>query len=257
MQALAPEIRIVKDPEELTRAAAGELVRCAKESVGRQGRFTVALAGGNTPLGLYEMLATQPTFRTLLPWDKSHFFWGDERHVPPDHAENHYRKAQAAMFSKVQVPPENIHRVPSENSDAAAAAAAYESDLRAFFALKSGEAPRFDLALLGMGPDGHIAALFPGADALAAGDRLAMATHDAQLKTEWITLTLPVFNNAATVVFLACGTEKAETLREVLRRVERPPKRGARIPAELVRPVNGRLLWIVDQEAAGLLAPAR
>jgi len=257
MQALAPEIRIVKDLEELTRAAAGEMVRCAKESVGRQGRFTVALAGGNTPLSLYELLATQPTFRTLLPWEKSHFFWGDERHVPPEHAENHFRKAQVAMFSRVNVPPENIHRIPAENPDAAAAASEYETHLRSFFALKPGQVPRFDLALLGMGPDGHIAALFPGSDALAVGDRLAVATRDAQLKTEWITLTLPVLNNAATVVFLARGREKAETLREVLRRVERPPKRAVRIPAELVRPVNGRLLWIVDQEAAGLLAPAR
>lgn len=257
MQILAPEIRIVKDLDELTRAAAGELVRCAKESVGRQGRFTVALAGGNTPLGLYEMLATQPTFRTLLPWDKSHFFWGDERHVPQDHADNHYRKAQAAMFSRVNVPPENIHRIPAENPDAASAAAEYEAYLRQFFALQPGKFPRFDLALLGMGPDGHIAAIFPGSDPLAAGDSFAVATHDPKHGTGWITLTLPVLNNAATVMFLACGKEKAETLREVLRRVERPPKKAERIPAELVRPVNGRLLWIVDQAAAGLLTPAR
>ncbi|MBI1749383.1 MAG: 6-phosphogluconolactonase [Acidobacteria bacterium] len=257
MQALAPEIRIVKDAEELTRAAAGELVRCAKESAGRQGRFTVALAGGNTPLALYELLATQPTFRTLLPWEKSHFFWGDERHVPPDHADNHYRKAQAAMFSRVTLPAENIHRVPAENPDAAAAAGEYEAELRRFFDLQPGKLPRFDLALLGMGPDGHIAALFPGSEALGVQDRLAVATRDASLNTEWITLTLPVLNNAATVVFLACGREKAETLREVLRRVEHPAKGAPRFPAELVRPVNGRLLWVVDQGAAGLLTPAR
>lgn len=257
MQALAPEIRIVKDSEELTRAAAGELVRCAKESVGRQGRFTVALAGGNTPVSLYEMLATQPTFRTLLPWGKSHFFWGDERHVPPDHADNHYRKAQAAMFSRVDVPAENIHRVPAEHPSADAAATEYEAELRRFFATAPGKLPRFDLALLGMGPDGHIAALFPGSAALAEHDRLAVATHDYQQNTDWITLTLPVLNNSSTVVFLASGVQKAETLREVLRRVERPPKNVERIPAELVRPVNGRLLWIVDQGAAGLLKSAR
>ncbi|HEV8384741.1 MAG TPA: 6-phosphogluconolactonase [Candidatus Acidoferrales bacterium] len=253
MEALAPEIRIVKDPEELTRAAAGEMVRCAKESVARQGRFTVALAGGNTPLGLYEMLATQPTFRTLLPWGKSHFFWGDERHVPLDHAESHFRKAQTAMFSRVSVPPENIHRIPAENPEAAAAAAEYENVLRQFFALKPEKFPRFDLTILGMGPDGHIAALFPRSDALTIRDRFAVATHYDKLGTDWITLTLPVLNNAATVMFLASGKEKAEILREVLRRVERPPKNVERIPAELVRPVNGRLLWIVDQEAAGLL----
>ena len=257
MQALAPEIRIVKDSEELTRAAAGELVRCAKESVGRQGRFTVALAGGNTPISLYEMLATQPTFRTLLPWGKSHFFWGDERHVPPDHVENHFRKAKEAMFSRVDVPLENIHRIPSENPDAGAAAAEYEAELRRFFATEPGKLPRFDLALLGMGPDGDIAGLFPGSDALSVTDRFVLATRDAKNGTEWITLTLPVLNNASTVVFLASGKEKAETLREVLRRVERPPKDAVRIPAELVRPVNGRLLWIVDQEAAGLLKPTR
>jgi 6-phosphogluconolactonase len=257
MQALAPEIRIVKDAEELTRAAAGELVRCAKESVGRQGRFTVALAGGNTPISLYEMIALQPTFRTLLPWKQSHFFWGDERHVPPDHADNHYRKAQAAMFSRVEVPPENIHRIPAENPDADAAAAQYEEELRRFFAVKAGKLPRFDLVLLGMGQEGDIAGFFPGSDALAVSDRWAIATRDAKNGTEWITLSLPVLNNACTVVFLACGKEKAETLHEVLRRVERPPKEAVRIPAELVRPVNGRLLWIVDQEAAGLLKPTR
>jgi len=257
MPTVAPEIRIVKDPEELTRAAAGEFVRCAKEAVRQLGRFTVALSGGTTPRALYCLLATQPTFRTLLPWRSAHFFWGDERHVPPDHEDSNYRVAREAMLSLVEIPPENIHRIHAENPDAAAVAAEYESELLRFFAPKASKLPRFDLVLLGMGPDGHTASLFPGSDALHVQDRLVTATWVEKFHGHRITLTLPVLNNAATVLFLAAGKEKAEVVREVLSRVEQPVKAETRFPASLVRPTNGRLLWIVDELAAQLLALGR
>jgi 6-phosphogluconolactonase len=254
MRVVDPEIRIVKDIDELTRAAAGELIRSATEAVRRQGRCAITLAGGTTPRKLYHLLATQPTFRTLLPWAKTHFFWGDERCVPPQHPESNYHAACEAMLDLVPIPPENIHRIPAEQPDPAAA---YAAELQSFFALQSGQLPRFDLVLLGMAPDGHIAALSPESEALRVADLLATATRLPGSPDDWVTLTLPVLNNAATVMFLAGGKEKAEILREVLRRVQRPVKGESHFPAALIQPTNGRLIWIVDQEASRLIALGR
>ena len=153
------EIRVLTTPQELFASAAEEVVRLANQAVAERGRFTIALAGGSTPKSLYNLLATNA--RTTLPWDRTYFFWGDERHVPPADPDSNYRMADEAMLSKVPVPPGNVFRVPAENPDAAVAAKEYESTLRKFFQLEPGQLPRFDLILLGMGPDGHTASLFP------------------------------------------------------------------------------------------------
>ena len=153
------EIKISPDPQQLFRDAAAEFVRIAADAVTSHGRFTVALSGGSTPRSLFTLLATD--FRSSVPWGQTLFFWGDERHVPPDHPESNYRMAYDAMLSKVPVPPGNIYRVPAENPDAAAAAEAYQDTLVKVFALAPGAFPQFDLILLGMGPDGHAASLFP------------------------------------------------------------------------------------------------
>ena len=142
-----------------------------REAVRANGRFTVALSGGSTPKTLYSLLATKPD----IPWDKIYFFWGDERHVPPDHPESNYRMANEALLSKVPVRAENIFRIHAEEKDAAAAALQYEQTLKDFFHLSPGEFPRFDLILLGMGPDGHTASLFPGTAALNETQRLVVA----------------------------------------------------------------------------------
>jgi 6-phosphogluconolactonase len=178
-----------------------------------------------------------------------HFFWGDERHVPPDHPRSNYRMAYETLFAPASIPGENIHRVCGEEPDAALAAEKYEQDLRAFFGLEAGQLPQFDCILLGLGSDGHTASLFPGTEALHETNRLVTANWVEKFKTYRITLTVPVLNHADLVVFLVSGAEKAEALKEVLQGDYRPD----RFPAQLIRPGPEKLRWIVDREAARLL----
>ena len=247
-----PDIRILADGEELSRVAAEEFVRLTNEAVEARGRFTVALSGGSTPKRVYELLAdTQAGFRGRIVWEKVHFFWGDERHVTPAHPDSNYRMANEAMLSRVPIPSGNVHRIPAEDPDAAQAAQEYARVLCEFFGLVAGQLPLFDLILLGMGPDGHTASLFPGTTAVDEKIGLVVAPWVEQFKTHRITLTPPVLNNAACVIFLVTGDDKAETLRAVLCDEFHPD----RLPAQLVRPTAGRLLWLVDR-AAGRLLPS-
>jgi 6-phosphogluconolactonase len=244
------QIRKLTTPQELFEAAAEEVIRCAKQAVAERGRFTIALSGGSTPKNLFALLATNA--RTSLPWEKTFFFWGDERHVPPTDADSNYRMADEAMLSKIPVAASNVFRIPAEEPEASAVADAYEQTLRKFFELKAGEFPRFDLILLGMGPDGHTASLFPGTDALKEKSRLVVANYVEKLKTSRLTLTLPVLNAARCVTFLVSGTDKASALRAVLES-DAP---GEQYPSKLVRPDDGRLIWFVDRAAANELSSA-
>jgi 6-phosphogluconolactonase len=178
------------------------------------------------------------------------FFWGDERLVPPDDAESNYRMARETLLSKVPIPPANIFRVPTEDSDAQAVAESYEQTLRKFFHAGAGEFPRFDLILLGMGPDGHTASLFPESAALQEKSRLVVANWVEKLKTSRITFTLPLLNAARCVAFLVGGMDKATVLREVLE--GKAP--GEKYPSKLVRPSDGKLIWFVDRAAASELS---
>lgn len=245
---IAADLRIIDDLRGLAQAAAEEFFTQAVGAVRTNGRFTVALSGGSTPKSLFSLLATN--FHDQLPWDKVFFFWGDERHVPPDNPESNYRMAYEALLSKVPVPQANVFRVPAENPDANQAAAEYEQTLRKFFELTANAVPRFDLILLGMGPDGHTASLFPGTVALEEKSRLVVANWVEKLKTFRITFTLPVLNNAAVVNFLVGGKDKAETLKQVLE----GNQPAELFPSKLVRPTNGRLVWMVDQAAAATLS---
>jgi 6-phosphogluconolactonase len=238
------EIRIVDTANELFSAAALEFVTLASQAVKHNGRFTVALSGGSTPKKLYSLLAQQAT---AIPWDKTYFFFGDERHVPPNDPDSNYGMVNEAMLSKVPVPPENVFRIHSEKG-AAVAAQEYEETLRGFFELKPNQLPRFDLILLGVGPDGHAASLFPGSAALNETKRLVVANWVEKLKTYRITLTFPLLNHAACVTFLASGADKASILHEVL---ENP---SANLPSQRVRPEDGRLVWLVDRAAAASLS---
>jgi len=245
---IAADLRIVDDLRGLSQAAAEEFVTQATGTVRANGRFTVALSGGSTPKSLFSLLAS--TFRDQLPWDKMFFFWGDERHVPPDHPESNYRMAYEALLSKVPVPAENVFRVPAENPDANQAAADYEQTLRKFFQLSPGTFPRLDLILLGMGPDGHTASLFPGTSGLREKSRLVVANWVEKFKAYRITFTLPVLNNAAVATFLVGGADKAETVREVLE----GSQPAELFPSKLIHPTNGRLMWMLDQAAAAALS---
>jgi 6-phosphogluconolactonase len=241
------EIRTLSTPQELFSAAAEEVVRAANEAVAARGRFTIALSGGSTPKSLFNLLATNA--RNSLPWDRMFFFWGDERHVPPTDPDSNYRMADEAMLSKIPVAAGNVFRIAAENPDAAAAAEAYEQTLRKFFALEPAQFPRFDLMLLGMGPDGHTASLFPGTAALQETSRLVVANWVDKLKASRLSLTLPVLNAAACVVFLVSGTDKAPALHAVLEG-DAP---GDQYPSKLIRPVDGKLIWIIDRAAASQL----
>ena len=239
---------VVDDADALAREAASELTRRAQRCVAATGRFTVALSGGSTPRRLYALLADPAApSRAAVPWGATHVFWGDERHVPPDDPQSNYRMANEELLSRVPVPPDHVHRIEGERADAAEAAEAYARELQRFFGLAPGEAPRFDLVLLGMGPDGHTASLFPGSEALAVTDRLAVAAWIQKFQSYRITLTLPVFDNAAAVHFLVSGADKAATLRAVF-----DPKTPAEtFPCQRIRPGQGELLWLVDRAAAG------
>jgi len=242
------EIRTLNTPQELFEAAAELVASTASEAIAERGRFTIALSGGSTPKNLYNLLATNA--RSSLPWDRMFFFFGDERHVPPTDPESNYRMANEAMLSKVPVAPGNVFRVEAEKPDAGAAATAYEQTLRKFFALEAGQIPAFDLILLGMGPDGHTASLFPGTEALQEKSKLFVANWVEKLKTHRLTLTLPVLNAARCVAFLVSGTDKAPVLKSVLEG-DAP---GEQYPAKLVRPAQGKLIWLLDRAAASGLS---
>lgn len=233
-------VEIFATAEDLASAAAQLFINKSMAAVAERGFFTVALSGGSTPKLLYQLLADpNETFREQISWSRIHFFWTDERHVPPDHPESNYRMADEAMLSHVPVLKNNVHRVMSENPNAAEAAEAYEETVLKFV---PGSPPRFDLILLGLGSDGHTASIFPGSEVLYETKRLVAAPWVEKLKSYRITMTLPLINNAASVVFLVSGAEKAEIVRDVLR----GPKR---YPAQEVRPS----MWLLDRAVAGKL----
>lgn len=245
-----PEIRILPDREALTQAAAEEFARCAERAISARGSFTVALSGGSTPKDLYLRLASeQHPFRRRIAWDKVHFFWGDERHVPPDDAQSNYRMTNEAMLSKLPVPAANVHRILAELADAAQAAAQYERTLREFFRLAAGQLPKFDLVLLGLGPEGHTASLFPGNTVPRDGSQLVAAPWVEKFHTFRITLTPAVLNDAAQVAFLASGEEKAEIVGQVVDGPDQPDL----LPAQLIRPERVPVVWLLDAAAAGRL----
>jgi 6-phosphogluconolactonase len=240
-------IEIFPDAATLARAAAEIFVTAARQAVAAQGRFTVVLAGGSTPKLLYALLVDDAAVRARLPWRQTFFFFGDERHVPPDHADSNYRMAFEAMLSKAPIEPSQILRITAELG-AAEAAAAYEHVICDFFQLAPNQLPRFDLVLLGMGPDGHTASLFPDTDALAENQRLVVANRVQKLKADRITMTFPPLNNAGSVMFMVQGPDKAPALRSVLQSRDLPP-----LPAQRVQPRNGTLRWLVDDAAAAFL----
>ena len=239
-------VEVLPTPADLFHAAEEEFVRVGRAAIAEHGRFTVALSGGSTPRGLYSLLAKDhPNF----PWRDTFLFFGDERHVAPDHPDSNYRMVNEALLSKVPIPAGNVYRVLAENPNAAAAAADYEEKLRGFFKLRPGEFPRFDLILLGLGPDGHTASLFPESDGLKEQSRLVIANWVEKFKTHRITFTFPVLNHATDVMFLAAGADKADMVKQVLEGTNTPP-----FPAQQINPM-GRLIWMLDEAAAAKLAP--
>ncbi len=198
----------LQDSAELALKAARHFARLADQYVLGNGRFTVALAGGSTPKAMYSLLARAP-FLDTVPWQSVFFFFGDERTVPPEHAESNFRMASESLLSKVPVPPDNVFRIAGEEADPHRAAALYETQLTSFF---SPGVPRLDLVLLGLGTDGHTASLFPHSEALKSTDHYAVANFVEKFQGYRITLTAKTINLACNVTFLVSGNDKAESI---------------------------------------------
>jgi 6-phosphogluconolactonase len=220
-----------------------ELPVLAGEAMTGRGVFTIALSSGRTPILVYEEWVKR---KRNFPWDRVHIFWADERFVPRDNAFSNYRLIREMLLDGIPIPPENVHPVPLKES-ACLSAESYEDELRRFFG-KDDLFPAFDLIMLGIGRDGHTASLFPGDPALNERTRWCACVHTRPgVELERITLTLPVINNARTVMFLATGGQKKEAVKEVLE------NRDPRLPAAQVVPENGQKLFLLDRDAASLL----
>lgn len=243
------EVRVSFDDDALARDVAAEIARLSHEAVARSGDCSFVLSGGSTPKRLFAELASD-RWRDRLPWKTIKLFWGDERHVAPDHPDSNYWMAKEALISKVPVPLSNVHRVKSELPDAREAAQDYEHIIRSIDQLAPSQVPRFDIVLLGLGNDGHTASLFPHTAALRERERLVASNWVEKLATHRITMTMPVLNHAATVIVLVSGEGKAEILRTVLEGERNPDE----YPAQLIQPDEGRVVWAVDRAAARLLS---
>jgi len=235
------DLRLHPDLEALSRGAAEGVVRLAQAAVQERGRFTLALSGGKTPASLHRLLATE--FRDRIPWEAVHAFWGDERYVPPEDPRSNYRMAQETLLLHLPIPGANVHPMPTLLPEIEEAAQAYERTLRSHF---PGRWPRFDLLLLGLGQDGHTASLFPHSPTLEERARVVVAVRAEAEPPLRLTLTLPAINHAANVHFLVAGKDKAAALKRSLS--DEADRESA--PASAVRPVDGKVIWWVDEAAA-------
>jgi len=237
------DVRVYPDPDALSEAVAEALAELIRTTVTARGRFYMALSGGRAPFRTFRRLVE--AFRDAVPWSGVHVFWADERYVPFEDARSHYRMVREVFLDHVPIPPDQVHPMPTAEPDPEAAARAYEALLRTYF---PGPWPAFDLAILGVGADGHTASLFPGSPALAERTRWVVAvrepTADPPVR---LTLTLPVLNHAVWVYFIVTGPEKTAALRRAL--ADPPDPVGC--PASAVRPVRGDLVWWVDRAAWG------
>jgi len=248
-----PGVLVCPDAAEVARAAARRFVDWAWQAIARDGQFQVALSGGSTPRQMYRFLATQE-FRTQIDWPRVHLFWGDERAVPPEHADSNYGLARRELLLHVPIPPGNVHRMEAELSPIGRAAHSYETVLRHSLELDGRGFPIFHLVILGLGADGQTASLFPGARLLRETSRWVSTPTMDKLGTRRMTLTLPVIEAARRILFLVTGAQKAAMLRLVLcGRAERG------LPAQMAQPRHGDRIFLVDEAAARLLpaeAPA-
>ena len=234
------KLEILSDPEALSRRVAEWMFEL---TTAKDGIFAVCLSGGSTPKALYELLGG-PRYHDIFPWSRTHWFWGDERFVPHDDALSNYRMVREALLSRAPIPAANIHPIPTEGVSAEMAASAYDRELKSFYGAERLDSarPLFDVNLLGVGPDGHTASLFPGSAALAIHDRWVAAVVGAKPEAR-ITLTYPALESSRHAAFLITGEEK----REIYNRIR---VRDNTLPAARLRPI-AELMWFLDRAAAG------
>ncbi|WP_353721334.1 6-phosphogluconolactonase [Dyadobacter sp. 676] len=238
------ELHIEKDTKALSASLAEWINNYIQQVLARQERFTFVLSGGSTPKALYALLAESP-YKESIPWEKLHFFWGDERAVPFDDSRNNAKMCYEELLDKVPVKAENIHIMRTDIAPQESAAE-YEKIVKTYF---EGSETTFDFVLLGMGDDGHTLSLFPGTEVIHEKNALATSFFLPAQDMYRITLTAPVVNNAACVAFLAAGAGKAEVLKQVL-----TGERNVDLyPSQIIQPVKGQLHWFVDEAAAALL----
>lgn len=241
-----PKIIVLDDAQALYNRAAEEITHLAGEAICTHAEFSLCLSGGSMPAAVYELLASR--FLLSVDWNEVQFFWGDERCVPPDSDLSNYRMAERTMLSKLTLRPSQVHRIHGEDPPADAALG-YEQELRGHFGVTG--FPRFDLALMGLGDNAHTASLFPHSPAIHEAQRLAVAVEvDDPTQRHRVTLTAPVFNHAAHVVFLVSGAAKAQAVWDVLK----GPRDADQFPAQVIQPENGELIWLLDRAAASKIA---
>ena len=243
------DIRIHSDGQAVAEAAAAFVLEAGKEAVRANGRFFIALSGGKTPETLYRAL-TSPAFADRFDWPRATFFFSDERCVPPNDPRSNYALADKTLFTPLKITPSQVYRMAGESRDPQRAAHEYEKQLRLATKTSPSAQPSLDLILLGLGEDGHTASLFPGAPVLRDHQRLIAATQSPKDPPNRLTMTLAVINRASMILFLAIGTGKAGVVRAIL-----DPKTEAerQLPASLVKPEEGRLIWFLDRAAAAEL----
>jgi len=241
-----PEIIITDDPTQLARTGAGIFRTAAKHCVTQRNLFSVAISGGSTPRDMHRLLAEEP-YRSDIPWKKTHIFWADERCVPMNDPASNYGLAKKDFLEQIPIPPEQIHFMPGGFAPEEGARK-YQEEVEGFFQHMQEDFPVFDLIFLGIGKDGHTASLFLGARSPSESDRWVMAVKGGNPDVYRLTLTYDVLNGAKGVYFLVSGKEKAPIVRTVLESKE------ARLPAQKIQPVKGKLTWLLDKEAASLLS---
>lgn len=244
-----PDIRIHRDSQAWAEAAAEFVLAVGKEAVRTNGRFLIALSGGTTPETLYRAL-TSPAFADRFDWSRTTFFFSDERCVPPDDPRSNYALAKKTLFTPLNIMPSQVYRMAGESSDPQEAAFEYEQQLRLATKTPSSAQPSLDLVLLGLGEDGHTASLFPGASILRDHQRVIAATQSPKDPPNRLTMTLAAINRASVILFLVTGAGKSGVVRAIL-----DPRTEAErhLPAALVSPEEGRLIWFLDQAAAAEL----
>jgi len=246
---MSSQLRVYPTRSAAAHAAAAQFVASTERAMTTQGRFTVALAGGNTPRDVYRLLASDE-YAPMVDWKNVHVFWGDERCVPLNDAENNAHMARETLLDHVPVPVTNIHRIQSQLPPEEAALD-YEKTLRQFFNSRDMKLPRFDLVLLGLGAEGHTASLFPGSPLITERERWAAAVYVEKMKSWRITLTPVALNAASKVIFTVIGEEKAQAVKQILSE----PKQPNLLPAQIVDPPEGQVVWIADKAAASLVNP--
>ena len=243
---MSGRIHLFTDLEKLSEAAVERIADIAAQAITQRGAFHIALSGGATPRHLYEHLAHEP-YRSDIDWSRVHVYFGDERCMPPDHPDSNFRMANAALLMHVPIPSAQIHRIVANLAYVRQCAVAYAAELAAH--LPAGNlAPQFDLVLLGVGPDGHIASLFPATGSALTERRLATAVYADSMRAWRISITFPVINQARHILLLASGASKAD----VLERVFRDEPSATPLPVQRLQPL-GELEWYLDQAAAARL----